>query len=119
MDIQRVRNLSTGILHTQVEHVYQDLETITGITGFQTVQLPAALFAIKSHLTRHLTDMRFFDGVLDTTHVGDVDVPVMDLGERDEFEFRMGRYVPGVTGVVEEKPAEDGTAEDGTAEEGV
>ena len=31
MDIQRLRNLTTGRLHTEMGHIYEDLELITGM----------------------------------------------------------------------------------------
>ncbi len=32
-DIQRLRNLTTGILHTEIGHIYEDIESITGAKG--------------------------------------------------------------------------------------
>jgi hypothetical protein len=78
MDIQRLRNLTTGRLHTQIEHVYEDIVIITGEGGVMTHQLPNALRAIRPYLREKITDARFWDGEYDPTHIGDIDVPPMD-----------------------------------------
>ena len=36
MNIQRLRNLTTGRLHTEMGHIYEDLGIITGETGLMT-----------------------------------------------------------------------------------
>lgn len=72
MDIQRLRNLTIGRLHTEIGHVYEDLETITGERGLMTHMLPRALVAVEPWLHEHITEPRFWDGGYDTTHIGDV-----------------------------------------------
>ena len=37
MNIQRLRNLTTGILHTEMGHIYQDLETITRPRTYENI----------------------------------------------------------------------------------
>lgn len=75
MDIQRLRNLTTSRLHTEIGHVYEDLETITGERGLMTHMLPRAARAVEPWLREHVTDARFWDGKYDTTHTGEIALP--------------------------------------------
>lgn len=76
MDIQRLRNLTTGRLHTEVGHIYEDLGTITGEEGLMTHMLPRAMRAVEPWLREHVKDERFWDGEFDQTHTGELDLPV-------------------------------------------
>ena len=75
MDIQRLRNLTTGLLHTNIGHIYEDLGTITGETGLMTHMLPRAMRAAEPWLREHVTDPRFWDGKYDTSHTGEIALP--------------------------------------------
>ena len=75
MDIQRLRNLTTGRLHTEISHVYEDLGAITGELGLMTHMLPRAMRAVEPWLREHVTEQRFWDGEYDTTHTGTIDLP--------------------------------------------
>ena len=75
MDIQRLRNLTTGRLHTEVSHLYEDLGSITGASGLMTHMLPRAMKAITPWLKKHVTDPRFWDDEYDTEHTGEIDLP--------------------------------------------
>ena len=75
MDIQRLRNMTTGILHTEISHVYEDLESIIGDRGLMTHMLPMALNSVEQWLREHVTDQRFWDGEHDTTHIGEYQLP--------------------------------------------
>lgn len=90
MDIQRVRNLTTGRLHTSMDCIYQDFEFLTGKSGIMTHMLPNAARAIKPYLQKHVKDEKFWEDVYDTSHIGEIDVPPMDDGERAEFWKRYG-----------------------------
>lgn len=89
MDIQRLRSLTTGKLHTNIKHVYEDIEIITGTPGLMTHQIPNALTALKPWLLANVTDPRFWDGTFDITHVGDIELPEMTDDERDAL---LGRF---------------------------
>lgn len=67
MNIQRLRNLTTGRLHTEIGHIYEDLGIITGETGLMTHMLPRAMRACEPWLREHVTDPRFWDGEYDPT----------------------------------------------------
>jgi len=75
VDIQRLRNLTTGYLHTSIEHVYSDLELITGQPGLMTHMLSSALKAVETWLRVHVTDPRFWDSKQDPSHMGEIELP--------------------------------------------
>ncbi len=77
MDNQRLRNLTTGKLHTKMKHIYEDLEWLTGEAGVMTHQLPNACKAMETYLRERVKDDRFWDGKYDPTHTGETDVPMM------------------------------------------
>ena len=61
MDKQRLRNLTTGILHTKMEHIYEDLEFITNQKGLMTHMLPNIMRAVKPWLRKQVTDKEYWD----------------------------------------------------------
>jgi hypothetical protein len=75
MDIQRLRNLTTSRLHTEVGHIYEDLETIIGEKGLMTHMLPRVMDAVEPWLREHVTEQRFWDGEWDKTHAGEYELP--------------------------------------------
>ena len=85
MDIQRLRNLTTDKLHTEISHVYEDLVFLTGELGIMTHQIPNALIAIKPYLRDKVKDPRFWDGQFDITHVGEIDISLMDEENKKHF----------------------------------
>lgn len=93
MDVQRLRNLTTGKLHTDIGHVYEDIAAITTCEGVMTHQIPRALKSMLPYLQRVITDERCWDGEHDPTHVGEIDVPPM--GPSDvEAMFKLFREMP-------------------------
>jgi hypothetical protein len=66
-----------------MEHIYEDIELITGKVGVMTHQLPSVRRAILPYLREKITDARFWDGEYDPTHVGNIDVPTMDEVEQE------------------------------------
>ena len=85
MNIQRLRNLTTHRLHTQMQHIYEDIGFLTGEPGFMTHELPNAMRALDPYLRAKVDDARFWDGQYDTSHTGEIDVPPMNAGERAAF----------------------------------
>lgn len=71
MQIQRLRNLTTGKLHTEISHVYEDLEWIIGETGLMTHMLPRVAKAVKPWLQNRIDDPRFWNEEYDPTHEGE------------------------------------------------
>lgn len=85
MDIQRLRNLTTGRLHTDIGYVYEDLETIIGETGLMSHMLPRVMVAVKPWLLKHVTDQRFWDEEYDTTHTGEYVLPEPTKEDRNKM----------------------------------
>ena len=85
MDIQRLRNLTTHKLHTKMVHIYQDIETLVGIPGVMTHQIPNAMRALDPWLRSKLADDRFFNGEYDPSHVGEYEIAPMTESEREAF----------------------------------
>lgn len=82
MDIQRLRNLTTGRLHTKMDHIYEDLGIITGEGGLMTHMLPRVIRAIEPWLREHVADPRFWDGEYDITHTGEFNLPEPTAADR-------------------------------------
>ena len=85
MDIQRLRNLTTGRLHTKMDNIYEDLENITGEKALMTHMLPRAAKAVEPWLREHVTEQRFWDGKYDTTHTGEFALPEPTNSDRAEM----------------------------------
>tara|TARA_R110000868_G_scaffold411211_1_gene702392 strand:- start:1244 stop:1645 length:402 start_codon:yes stop_codon:yes gene_type:complete len=87
LSAQRLRNLTTGRLHTDIGCIYEDLGTITGETGLMTHMLPRAMRAVEPWLRQHVTDARFWDGAFDQTHTGEIELPTpTDADRKAMFE---------------------------------
>lgn len=86
IDIQRLRNLTTGRLHTDISCVYEDLGLITGQKGLMTHMLPRAARAVEPWLKKHVSDSRFWEDKYDTTHVGSIELPEPTEEDRKEME---------------------------------
>ena len=85
MDTQRLRNLTTGKLHTKMADIYQDIEFLTGIDGIMTHMIPNAMEALNPYLMDKVEDMRFWNDVYDKTHLGSFDIEPMNEEERKRF----------------------------------
>ena len=84
-DIQRLRNLTTSKLHTNMEHVYLDLESLSGETGLMTHMLPRVCRACLPWLHKHLRDARFWNGEYDPSHTGEIELPEPTDADRKEM----------------------------------
>jgi hypothetical protein len=62
INIQRLRNLTTSRLHTEISHVYEDLENIIGERGLLTHMLPNVKRSVEPWLRKHVPETRFWDG---------------------------------------------------------
>ncbi len=91
MNIQRLRNLTTGKLHTEVSHIYQDLEYITGQEGLMTHMLPSISRAIEPWLKDKVKDERFWDKAYDATHTGEFEISPMNDAEQEEMLERCSK----------------------------
>lgn len=85
MDIQRLRNLTTGRLHTKMDDIYQDIEWLTGANGIMTHMLPRAVTALEPFLREQAPDDRYWQDEYDTTHTGTIDIRPLSAEEMGEF----------------------------------
>ena len=82
MEIQRLRNLTTSRLHTEIEHVYEDLEYITGMNGLMTHMLPNVMKAVEPWLQKKVTEPKYWNGEFETQHSGEYTLEPMNNDER-------------------------------------
>ena len=86
MNIQRLRNLTTRILHTKIEHMYEDIDYITGEPGVMTHMLSRACDAMQPYLRKvTVAEDRLWNGAFDIQHVGDIPIEPMNGHEKSEF----------------------------------
>jgi len=90
VDIQRLRNFTTGRLHTNMDDIYKDVEYFTGESGVMTHMLPNVARALEPYLREKVTNPRFWDEEYDVTHTGEIDVPPMNDEEKAAFWKRYG-----------------------------
>ena len=94
---QRIRNLSTGILHTKMQDIYEDIEYLTGANGVMTRMLPNALRAIKPYIEKFATDQKFWNSEFDQSHDGETEIPQMNDAEKADFWQRYEK-LPSIFG---------------------
>ncbi len=82
MEAQRLRNLTTGRLHTDMSHIYQDMEFLSGMKGLMTHMLPNVMRAMTPWLKNKVKDGRFWDGEFDKSHKGDYKLEPMNELEK-------------------------------------
>ena len=85
MDIQRLRNITTGRLHTSIGDAYIDIDYLTGSPGVMTHMIPTAIQCLEPWLRQQVPDPRFWNGEFDVSHVGDIEIEPMCHSERDAF----------------------------------
>lgn len=88
MEKQRLRNLTTGRLHTDIGCVYEDLEFITGERGLMTHMLPNAMRAVEPWLKEKVTDPEYWDGEYRPDLTGEYPLEPMDAAERTAMRKR-------------------------------
>ena len=85
MDNQRLRNLTTRFLHTNMGDIYEDIEILTGEKGIMTHMLPRACDVLEPYLREFIKDPRFWEKKFDPTHTGETEVPPMTPEKQKEF----------------------------------
>lgn len=83
MEIQRLRNLTTGRLHTEMGHIYEDLGLIMGDEGLMTHMLPRSMKAVEPWLREQVKDSRMWDGKYDPDHIGSIELPTPTAKDRE------------------------------------
>lgn len=82
METQRLRNLTTGRLHTEMGHIYQDLEYITGMEGIMTHMIPNVMRAVDPWLREKVTESEYWNDEYEPHHVGDYPLEPMSETEK-------------------------------------
>ena len=85
MDIQRIRNITTGIIHTSFEEMSKDIQMITGIEGVTTIGIPYVGRLAQLFLKEQFPDPRFWERAMDETHVGELEVRNMTMDDRQRI----------------------------------
>ncbi len=85
MKKQRLRNLTTGRLHTTMGDIYEDLEYVTGIKGIMTHMIPNVYDAIMPWLREMVLDPEYWDDNFSPDLVGEYELPRMNEQERDDM----------------------------------
>ena len=92
MDILRIRNLTTGILHTDIAHVYQDLSVISGLNTIYTHQIPNLTRAVLPWLREKIQDDKFFNGKHNPSEKGVFWLPKPTKDEQKEIIRRFTEF---------------------------
>ncbi len=109
MDIQRIRNLTTGILHTNLLDVHEDVARLTGVVILKR-EMPFVIPAMREWLRRVVEDERFFDVGLCYGHVGEIDMPRMSILEKGAFLGRL-HSISWQLALMDDPPKSDAQAE--------
>ena len=91
MDIQRLRNLTTGRLHTDIKYFYIDLGALVGDQGLVTHMLPRVLDAVRPWLKDNVTEPRFWEDKYDPSHVGEYPLPKPTAAEQSAMFERFSK----------------------------
>lgn len=92
MEIQRIRNLTTGIVHTSMVDIFEDIEYLVGTKGVIDSSLWATQRALEPFLRGRIADPRFWNDAADYEHLGELDLAPMNHEEKDAFWKRYGAY---------------------------
>lgn len=95
MDVQRVRNLTTGLLHTEMHHCYGDLSVISGLNTIYTHQIPNLTRAVLPWLREKIKDDKFFDGKHNPSEKGVFWLPKPTEDEQKEIVRRFTEFNGG------------------------
>lgn len=92
IETQRLRNLTTGRLHTERAHIHDDLGWVLGklVCDFK---LRSAYSAILPWLKEKVVDERYFDGEYDPTHTGCFELPEPTKEERSLMTERFSKNI--------------------------
>ena len=91
MDVQRLRNLTTGVVHTEEEHIPQDIEYLTGVPGILGEMIPAAIKALKPWLSDLIDDDSMWGAWVDVSNQGELEIHPMNYAEKKAFFKRFNR----------------------------
>jgi len=88
MTNQRLRNLTTGLIHTNIADIKEDVAYFVGAEYTSSAILPKANKALYPFLEARLSDKHFFDKMYDVKHLGNTEVLPLDEVEMKLFIAR-------------------------------
>lgn len=91
---QRIRNLTTGIVHTKLVDMYLDIDRITG-SPIVTGRLGIALAELRPWLRKHIPDQQYWNVRRDLSHCGEVEIPAMSDNDKEQFRRRIWQHNRG------------------------
>lgn len=83
----RLRTLTTGLVHTEPKHIYEDIKFFTGVDVL-TTQIADAVDSLQPILKRQLHDGAYWNGKVELHHTGWAVVRSFNIQEREEFWVR-------------------------------
>ncbi|MES0444933.1 MAG: hypothetical protein ABUJ92_00170 [Desulfobacterales bacterium] len=92
METQRLRNLTTGRLHTEMDCIYQDLEYITGMDGLMTHMLPNVMRAVEPWLREKVAEPEYWDGEYCPSKAGSYPIEPMSEVEQKAMLTRYSTF---------------------------
>lgn len=104
----KLRNMTTGRLHTEIGDVYQFIEEYIGEKGIMTHHLPSACPPIQTILKRHLPEEYFNGQWIQTSQqmhgLSDiVEIPDMTEDERKEFWETFNKHAADLWDSIKDK----------------
>jgi hypothetical protein len=85
---QRLRSLTTGLIHTDMNDIMDDLRKILG-SRVTVPTIGAAMGSVRPWLQAQGLDKRFWVERRDTAHTGKTQLPVPTAAERAEMKKHM------------------------------
>lgn len=90
---QRIRNLTTGILHTDLNDVLTDLKKICGPGMTSPLSIELSRKAVLPWLRAQGLDDRFWIKRRDTTHTGSTRLTIPTASDRAEIKDRIANRI--------------------------
>lgn len=90
--VGKLRNITTGILHTSIGDVYEFLEQYTGAEGIMTHQIPSACRALEPIIKNKLPESWFVKEWIKVGLEAETDCPDMSENERKQFWESYGEH---------------------------
>lgn len=79
---QRLRNLTTGYLHTKMSDIYEDMGAILGEPDITTIGIAIMAVPVQGWLRTQIADPRFWEDKHDKTHTGETEIRAMTKDEK-------------------------------------
>lgn len=101
--VGKLRNVTTGILHTNIGDVYKFFEEYTGEEGIMTHHLPSAAKALEPILKRKLSDEWFTKEWIKEDLDKEATIEDLTQDERQEFFTSFGEYAANMWDKIKDK----------------